>query len=250
MLRKMEKKEVWFHKVQPLIDHVRDVSIGLIWVLGTWMSIDEMMIRFMGRSNQTHRVKNKPISQGFNSFVLCTYHGFVINFTPDGRAAAYTHQQEYQEGPEGKIASMIKHITDTIEKLKAEDNERQKIYTQKLRSSKNDGDNAITNGKYCIAMDNYFTLPKIMPLLREKGIGVFGTSRFKKNWPPNNLREIEIGQANFNDFYHLTDQHGTLLARWMDNGLVYCVSTIHKPGQMVKKLRKKYRVERIKKKNE
>ena len=92
--------------------------MGLIWVLGTWMSIDEMMIRFMGRSNQTHRVKNKPISQGFNFFVLCTYPGFVINFTPGRRAAAYTHQQEYQEGPKGKIASMIKHITDTIEKLK------------------------------------------------------------------------------------------------------------------------------------
>ena len=30
---------------------------------------------------------------------------------------------------------------------------------------------------YCIAMDNYFTLPKVMSMLRERDIGVFGTSR-------------------------------------------------------------------------
>ena len=30
-----EKTEVWFHKVQPLINYVRDVSMGLIWALGT-----------------------------------------------------------------------------------------------------------------------------------------------------------------------------------------------------------------------
>ena len=61
----------------------------------------------------------------------------------------------------------------------------------------------------------------------------------KKNWPTNNLCDIEIGQSNFNDFYYLTDQHGTLLACWMDNGLIYCVSTIHKPEKMVKRSRKR-----------
>ena len=44
------KKEVWFDKVKLMVDHVRDVSIYLIWLLGTCMSIDKMMIRFMGRS--------------------------------------------------------------------------------------------------------------------------------------------------------------------------------------------------------
>ena len=44
------KKEVWFDKVKLMVDHVRDVSIYLIWLLGTCMSIDKMVIRFMGRS--------------------------------------------------------------------------------------------------------------------------------------------------------------------------------------------------------
>ena len=113
---KEEENEVWFDKVKFLIDHIRSVSMNLIWVLRTFMSIDEMMIRFMGRSTQTHRVKNKPISEGYKFFALCTYLGFVIFFTPDGRTAAFTKNQEYEEGPDGKIMSMIQHITDIVDK--------------------------------------------------------------------------------------------------------------------------------------
>ena len=40
----------------------------------------------------------------------------------------------------------------------------------------------------------------------------------------------------------MVDEFGTLIARWMDNGLVFCVSTIHKPGQIVKRRRKRPRV--------
>ena len=40
----------------------------------------------------------------------------------------------------------------------------------------------------------------------------------------------------------MVNEFGTLIARWMDNGLVFCVSTIHKPGQIVKRRRKRPRV--------
>ena len=83
-------------------------------------------------------------------------------------------------------------------------------------------------------MDNYFTFPKVMPMLREREIVVFGTSRFKKCWPPNNLLERDPTACNFNDFFHLTDYKGTLLARWIDNGIVYCVSIIHRLGEIIK----------------
>ena len=32
--------------------------------------------------------------------------------------------------------------------------------------------------KFCLAMDNYFTLPKVIAKLREKGVGVVGTAQF------------------------------------------------------------------------
>jgi len=64
-------------------------------VLRTKLSLDEMMVRFMGRSLETHRLKNKSIGEGFNFFVLSTVEGFVVKFTPDGRTATKTGTQEY-----------------------------------------------------------------------------------------------------------------------------------------------------------
>ena len=72
---------------------------------------------------------------------------------------------------------MIDHITNVMEDIN-EREERRPISD----SNRSLGDSISKNikGEYCIAMENYFTLPKIMPVLRAKGIGVFGTSRFKK----------------------------------------------------------------------
>ena len=50
-------------------------------------------------------------------------------------------------------------------------------------------------------MDNYFTLPGIIKNLRDKGIGVVGTARFKRNWPPKELKMIDMKDVEFNDFF-------------------------------------------------
>ena len=57
----MKKREVWFEKLRPVIDHVRSVSQAMIFTLGTILSLDEMMIRFFGRSLETHCMQNKLI---------------------------------------------------------------------------------------------------------------------------------------------------------------------------------------------
>lgn len=149
---------VWFQKLKPFIDHVRLISANLIWILGTFLSLDEMMIRFMGRSAETHRIKGKPIGEGYKFFVLTTNFGFIVNFTPDGRNAAKKNLQEYS---------------------------------------------------------------KVISTLRDMGIGVVGTSRFRAGWPCKELRAYTT--AEFNDFIYTIDEHGTLVARWMDNGLVFLI---------------------------
>ena len=53
-----------YEKVEPLVNNVRERSMNLIFTLGTILAPDEMMIRFMGRSHETHRIKNKPIKEG------------------------------------------------------------------------------------------------------------------------------------------------------------------------------------------
>eukprot|EP00957_Ditylum_brightwellii_P036448 2760332-Ditylum_brightwellii.AAC.1 len=43
--------------------------------------------------------------------------------------------------------------------------------------------------KFCLAMDNYFTLPDVISSLRKKDIGVVGTARMRKGWPPAALQK-------------------------------------------------------------
>ena len=70
-------------------------------------------------------------------------------------------------------------------------------------------------------MDNYFTLPKVMAMLREFMVGVVGTARFRPGWPGQNVKEIDDTQINFNELFWSVDSFGTLLLKWMDNGLFF-----------------------------
>mmetsp|Transcript_17478 Transcript_17478/g.39451 ORF Transcript_17478/g.39451 Transcript_17478/m.39451 type:complete len:315 (-) Transcript_17478:15-959(-) len=139
MTKKVARK-IWWNF---LVNHTRKVSKSFIWILGTTLSLDKMMIRFSGKSAETHRVKNKPINEGYKLFVLATKSGYVVNF--------------------------------------------------------------------CLAMDNYFTLPKVIHKLRQMEIGVVGTARFRAgNWPPKELKDAG-SNAKSNDFYSTVDEFGTLL---------------------------------------
>ncbi|KAI3655533.1 hypothetical protein MP638_002305 [Amoeboaphelidium occidentale] len=43
------------------------------------VSIDEMMVRFGGRSKDRYRIRGKPISEGYKIFALCDS-GFTYSF--------------------------------------------------------------------------------------------------------------------------------------------------------------------------
>jgi len=94
---------------------------------------------------------------------------------------------------------------------------------------------------FIVAMDNYFTLPRVLAKLRELGIGCVGTARYRNAWPPKELRNVDQTSADFNDFFYCVDSLGTLVARWMDDGMVFCVSTVHKVGEVVKRERRRPR---------
>ena len=122
--KKKDDKEHWFKKIKPFINHFRDESYDLIFVLGTCLSMDEMMIQFMGRSYETHCIKNKPIGEGYKMFVLTTYREFVVFLTPDGRTEKSGKNEFKANKEEGKIRSMVKHCVEVIQKLKKKQLER------------------------------------------------------------------------------------------------------------------------------
>eukprot|EP00957_Ditylum_brightwellii_P196498 14972069-Ditylum_brightwellii.AAC.1 len=62
--------------------------------LGTFLSLDEMMMRFGGRSLETRHMKNKPIGESYKFFCLATKERYIINSTPNGRTAAESQTQE------------------------------------------------------------------------------------------------------------------------------------------------------------
>ena len=99
----------------------------------------------------------------------------------------------------------------------------------------------IPQDKFIVTMDNYFALLGVISKLRKMNIGVVGTGRFRRNWPPKSLKDVNVDDADFNDFYWTVDENGTLLGRWMDNGMVFVTSTIHKVGKIIKRNRKKPR---------
>eukprot|EP00957_Ditylum_brightwellii_P046846 3555669-Ditylum_brightwellii.AAC.1 len=115
----------------------------------------------MGRSSETHCMRNKPIKEGSKFFNLCTYQGVFINFTPHGRAAAEQGRQEYavKKFREKQDGRMVKKGIQSVE-------EERKDYMQM--------------DKFCLAIGNYFTLPDIISSLRQKDIGVVGTARMRK----------------------------------------------------------------------
>ena len=182
------QKKVWYNKLTWVIDHIRDVSQQFVFVLGTTLSLDEMMIRFFGRSVETHRMKNKPIKEGYNFFVLATKEGYVLNFTPDGRTAERKGEQEYDEDKKtGKVETMILFLIKIIDELKQKQLTRLQNNKEKRNTRQNEETlfEDVKMDKFCLAMDNYFTLPKVLKALREAGIGIVGTARFRGHgWPP------------------------------------------------------------------
>eukprot|EP00957_Ditylum_brightwellii_P136580 10415304-Ditylum_brightwellii.AAC.1 len=64
----------------------------------------------------------------------------------------------------------------------------------------------------------------------------------RKGWPPAALRTTNVNEFNFNDFRYLVDDQGTLVAQWMDNGIVLLVSTLHTPGKYILAKRRRPRV--------
>ena len=97
-----------------------------------------MMIRFRGRTNQSHRIKNKPIKEGYNLFGLAfSLTGFVLNFTPCG-ANTETRTEtsnEYEDKENGKILSVILFLVNLLEAPTA------------------------AGRKFVVTLDNFFTLP-------------------------------------------------------------------------------------------
>ncbi|KAG0366399.1 hypothetical protein BGX24_003711, partial [Mortierella sp. AD032] len=71
----------YYDKVQPLLGHIQAVSM-LYYVPRSNVAVDEMIVRFGGRSHHIFRIKSKPIPVGYKILALCDA-GYTYSFLPE-----------------------------------------------------------------------------------------------------------------------------------------------------------------------
>ena len=134
--------------------------------------------------------------------MCCSQSGFVYKFFPDGRLESNT------------ILDNVKVLLESIPQRQSKD--------------------------YVVAMDNLFTTPKVLELSRELNVGIVGTARARRGWPPKEFRNVK--DERFNTVYTLNDERNFLILRWVDNNIVTMVSTIHTGEETIVRNRRKPRV--------
>ena len=64
-------------------------------------------------------------------------------------------------------------------------------------------------------------------MTRHCGIGTIGTARFCGTWPLESIWKIDLKNVTFNELFWFIDEVGKLVVKWMDNRMVFLVSTVH-----------------------
>ena len=205
--------ERWFAKAAPIIDLVNETSKKVCKFPAFCVSIDEQMKKFKGRSGQIFQMKNKPISKGYKFWAICCANsGFCYHYMPTARTG----------NVEGR------KIIDSVLLLLG------KLPQKELR-------------QYVAAMDNLFTLSKVLSGARAINVAICGTARARRGWPPKEYKNIF--DEHFNSLYWINDKDNFQIQQWVDNNVVTMVTTMHTPDKTVSHVRKKLRVNAVNKAN-
>ncbi|CAG8511819.1 6319_t:CDS:1, partial [Dentiscutata erythropus] len=166
-----------------------------MYIPGSNVAIDKMMIRFSGRSKHTFRIKNKPISEGYKIISLCEK-GYTYIFVLESRV------ENNNEIPSisglNKTGSLVSHLVIQLSNSRA----------------------------YNIYMDNYFASVPLFNYLRIKGYSACGTVRTNSAMFPKELKVEKSIRLNWDTLAGVV-VNNVLVIFWMDNGPVHMLSTIH-----------------------
>ena len=125
-----------------MLDRVNKFSSTHCVHPGLAISIDEMMKLFKGCSNMTHRMKKKPIKEGFKYYTMvCALSGYCFFFFPDSL------KEKKKRGIADAVVFTIQHLPDKKKK------------------------------QYVVVMDSYFTLVRTMIESRKCNVAVMSTAR-------------------------------------------------------------------------
>jgi len=202
-----------FQKLEPLNSLIRD-RYQKYYLPSSNVTVDEMMIRFGGRSHHTNRMPSKPIKERYKVFALCDV-GYTYNWIFVSRSDSFVNLVPQPDlTPTGSAVFQLAAVLPYA-----------------------------TGLHFNIYMDNYFPSVALLEKLRGRGLGGCGTARVNsKAFPPalhdprSNIpwNEISGGSASTTS--------KVLAVQWQDNSAVHLLTTIDNLEDQIVTERKKPRL--------
>ncbi|KAI8687201.1 Piggybac transposable element-derived protein 4 [Fusarium sp. Ph1] len=219
-------------------NHIQAASAE-IFIPGSHLAIDECMVRFTGRSNETTVVKGKPIPRGFRIWVVAQQ-GFFIHWfwhitgaqygavgveLPPAKRRCTRRTQGSQETQEGSSDEPIAlNSTQSVVVALA---------------------NTLPKATYHVFVDNLFSSADLFRSLRMHGHGATGTARANSGINEELVHDLRgdkrLGTSyDFNQVKVIpTADNQVNQVAWKDNRLVLFFTTIFSGEERVERRRKK-----------
>ncbi|KAG5829131.1 hypothetical protein H9Q74_000798 [Fusarium xylarioides] len=148
-----------YQKVNPWSNIIKLAS-NRLYFPGSFVAVDECMIRFTGRSGDTVKMPNKPIKEGFKIWAIAEG-GYFLNWLWHSPQHILTSSQLHLQFQASSADNTI-----TL-------NPTQSVVVSLL--------NTLRKATYHVFLDNLFSSPNLFRVLREQGFAATGTLRLNSS---------------------------------------------------------------------
>ena len=199
----------WYKKLDPLAS-VLEERFRAYYLPAIKVAIDEMVVRFCGRSQHILKIRNKPIKEGYKIFALCD-HGYTYSFL------WYSSTQGIAELPPASTA-----LSPTSSGG---------LQLAQLLPP---------NHQWHLILDNYFTNVPLFEKLRKLGIGAAGTTHANATGFPASLKIEKEEAKKVLPWGHVSGEMvGNICCLvWQDNSSVFFMTSYHDIALKVERLRR------------
>ena len=185
-----------FSKVNPLFKMINERCLQN-FIPEKNVSIDEsMVVPYYGRHGCKQYIQNKPVKFGYNLWVAATPLGYAIQFYP---YAGKDYNYNKNIGLGGSVVMTL------MSKLPP-----------------------VPNSNYHVVMDNFFTSPSLLRLLKGNGMAATGTvtANRTENTPLQAVDDMKKEARGSSDIFNDNKSNVTLV-RWKGNKVVTVASTLY-----------------------
>jgi len=193
----------WTYKVLPLAYNLQR-RYQYHCLPASEVAIDEMIVRFTGRSLHTTMIRGKPIPQGYKMLAICE-HGYTFSFMFTWQSESFSDILDIYQGTQS-LSPTSKAVFQLATTLPA----------QRFRFT-----------LYC---DNYFSNIPLFTTLREYNISTCGTVRTNSACYPSQFKLDKKGPPMpWNTISGIVSENRSVLALiWQDKTLVRFLTTAHR----------------------